>query len=256
MTSRGKMSRRPAGDDFDDAGDELPGYQSKAPGQGRHSTRESVRRNHTDDEYDEEPPRASRGGRSTARGGAPAYDPEEDDEPPRASVRSAAKSGRRPYESEEDEPPSRGGRAGNSRALTVRSKANTKGGEEDEVVTVSRYEPFHHSALSDHDYHGLVEVFHATEFQIASWCQRQKIVWDIAKKRPSFDKLLATYPDKKAAWEDWQESEDFAKRQAYLMEMEMQADMNERNERHERRMRMRRARRAQHNATLERQYSW
>lgn len=169
MASRGKSSRL-VYDDYDDS-DETPDYQTSGFGKSRQSYRSPVRRNHTDEEDEEEPPRSGRGGASRAHGKAPAYDSEgnegpsrsgrggpsrsrggtradnpEEDEEPHASARGAAKSSRgkgRSYESDREEPTTRGSRAGPSRALVVRDKSN-KGKEatddEDEVVSVLGYE--------------------------------------------------------------------------------------------------------------------
>ncbi|KAA6415708.1 MAG: hypothetical protein FRX48_00426 [Lasallia pustulata] len=259
MASRGKVSRR-ANDDFDDEGDSPQGYQSKAPNKGRHSIRSPVRRNHTDDEEaDEEIPRGGRSGRSGARGGGLSYDSEGEADP-RGGGRDAGKSGpgsRRPYESDHEERPSRSGtsralvvrksnrfedddhddagRAGPSRALVPRAKGNRHARDDDDddtdTIVVSRYEPIIPEGIPPYLFRGLMEVFQVPPVRVEAWCARGKILWDVGEKRPSFHKLLATFPDKKAAWEDWCDAEGFIQQRHYEVQMERHAIIEDARER-------------------------
>ena len=259
MASRGKMSRR-AHDDFDDADDSPPGYRSKAPNKSRPTTRSPVRRNHTDDEEeaDEEIRRGGRSGRSGARGGGRAYDSE------REAESRGGRGGGRPYESVEEQGPSRGGTSralvvrpksnrydddddnnnnqpGPSRALVPRPKGNRRARDDDDddtdTIVVSRYEPIFPEGIPPYLFEGLMEVFQVPPVRVEAWCARGKILWDVGEKRPSFHKLLATFPDKKAAWEDWCEAEGFIQQRHYE---EYQAQI-ERHELVEDMMEMRRA---------------
>ena len=257
-------------EDFDDAGagPDPPAYMSNA--------RSPVRRNHTDDEDDEaevrrpsrksamkksggggrsgrgvgqdsddaaeeELPRGGRGGPSGARGGRRAHE-SEDDERPRGGGRSAGagvRGGRRTYESEDDEPPRGGSKAGSSRALTTRNKGNWRVDDE-ETIQVARFSRMPVDRLSNYDLEGLIEVFNVTAHRVESWCANQKITWDVVKDRPNFKKIVEMFPEKKAQWEDWQESELFyAQREAEAEEEARFQAMRVAERTHSREMEMR-----------------
>ena len=125
---------------------------------------------------------------------------------------------------DDDEPPMRGGKAGPSRALVNRTRGN-RGDSDDEMVKLPRYSAMFPDQLSRHDFHGLQRVFGGTPLLIESWCERGKLVWDNVQGRPSFHKLLALFPEKEAAWEDWQETGDYVRRRQQDLIIQREARM-------------------------------
>lgn len=242
--SQDKMDRPPSGKGAAKGGRGGPAYDSQEedeprPRGGKAKSSRGAPRPYESEEDETEPPRG--GGKAKSGRGAPrSYESEDDEpEPPRRGGKAATsralvvrkKSARAEEDfddddDDDDEPPMRGGKARPSRALAIRNRG-TRGDSEDEMVKLPHYRAMFPGQLSAHDFHGLQRVFGGTSLLIESWCERSKLVWDNVQGRPSFHKLLAMFPEKEAAWEDWQETGDYVRRRRYDITMEREARREE-----------------------------